>query len=102
METKTATQMAKLYGLKSSQAFNKLLVKCGVLTDTVKGYVLAESLRGHGYTTVIDKPFFLPNGIKATKKRSAWTEEGQEFIRQRLGRNGIVPVSEQLDMFSTN
>lgn len=94
--------MARIYGLKSSVAFNKLLVKCGVLTDTNKGYVLAESLRGQGYTTVINKPYFLPNGIRATKKRSAWTESGQQFIRQRLGRNGIVPVSEQQNIFSTN
>lgn len=102
MENKTATQMAKIYGLKSSQAFNKLLVKCGMLTHTVKGYVLAENLRGQGYTAIVNKPYFLPNGIKATKKICAWTESGQQFIRQRLGRNGIVPVSEQPDIFATN
>ena len=102
MEYKTATQMATIYGMKSPQAFNKLLAQCGVLTNTIKGYVLADSLRGQGYTIVIDKPYFLPNGIKATKKKSAWTESGQQFIRQRLGRLGIVPLSDQRDMFTTN
>ena len=102
MEIKTATQMATLYGLKSSTAFNKLLTECKVLRCTNDGFVLDESLRGKGYATVISQPYFLPSGIRATKKRSAWTPEGQQFIRQRLGRIGIVPVSEQTDLFNVN
>lgn len=99
MDTMTATQMATVYGMKSPQAFNKLMVKCGVLVGTVKGYVLAESLRGQGYTAVVDAHYFLPNGFKATKKKAVWTEKGQQYVRQRLGRIGIVPVSEQRDIF---
>ena len=102
METKTATQMANLYGLKSSIAFNKLMVRCGILKDTVKGYVLADSLHGRGLIAVIDAHYFLPNGFRATKKRAAWTESGQHFIRQHLGRIGIVPVNEQQDLFNAN
>lgn len=100
METMTAIQMAQLYGLKSSTAFNKLLTECKVLRCTDKGYVLDESLQGKGYTTVISQSYFLPSGIRASKKRSAWTPEGQQFIRKRLGRVGIVPASEQRDIFS--
>lgn len=102
METKTATQMATIYGLKSSIAFNKLLEKCGVLTSTEKGYVLAEALRGQELTVVINVPWFMPNGFKVYKKKAAWTEKGQQFLRQRLGRIGIVPANEQQDMFSAN
>lgn len=102
METKNATQMATVYGLKSPQAFNKLLAKCGVLKESDKGYMLAEALRGQGYSVVVEVPYFLPNGIRANKKKSVWTEKGQAYIRQRLGRIGIVPISEQTDMFSTN
>ena len=98
----TATQMAKAYGLKSPQAFNKLMVKCRVLVDTVKGYVLAEAFRGQGYSAVIDQPYFLPNGIRATRKKAVWTEKGQLFVRRRLGRIGIFPVNEQADIFSMN
>ena len=98
----TATQMAKAYGLKSPQAFNKLMVKCRVLVDTVKGYVLAEAFRGQGYSAVIDHPYFLPNGIRATKKKAVWTEKGQQFVRARLARIGIIPVNEQTDIFSMN
>ena len=98
----TASQMAKAYGLKSSTAFNKLLTECKVLRLTNKGFILDESLQGKGYTTVISQPFFLPSGIRATKKRSAWTPEGQLFVRQRLGRIGIVPVSEQPSIFNFN
>lgn len=94
--------MASIYGLKSSQAFNKLMARCGVLVDTVNGYVLAEALRGRGYSVIVEVPYFLPNGIRATKKRSAWTEKGQQYIRQRLGRIGIIPADEQTDMFSMN
>lgn len=101
MATKNATQMAKLYGLKSSVAFNNLLVKCGLLIHTVKGYVLADSLRNQQLTDVAESPFFLPNGIKATKKKSVWTEKGQQYIYQRLSRIGIVPTSEQNDLFGT-
>ena len=100
MTTMTSTQMAKAYGLKSPQAFNKLMVKCRVLVDTVKGYVLAEALRGRGYSAVIDQPYFLPNGIRATKKKAVWTEKGQRFIRERLGRIGIIPANEQVDIFT--
>lgn len=102
MTTMTATQMATVYGLKSPQAFNKLMAKCGVLVDTVKGYVLAEALRGRGYSAVIDQPYFLPNGIRATKKKAVWTEKGQQFVRTRLGRIGITPVTEHTDIFTTN
>ena len=102
MQTMTATQMARLYGLKSSTAFNKLMVKCGILRDTTKGYVLAEDLRNRGLVTVIDTWFFLPGGIKATKKRAVWTAEGQQFIHHRLARIGIVPTSEQTSLFNFN
>jgi hypothetical protein len=98
----TATQMATVYGYKSPQAFNKLMVKCGVLTKNDKGYFLADYLRGFGYTAVIDQPYFLPNGIRATRKKAVWTEEGQKFIRARLGRFGITPVNEHTDIFTTN
>ena len=100
MDIKTSTEMAELYGLKSSISFNKLLAKCGLLIQTENGFVLNESLRGHGYVCVIDKAYFLPNGIRATKKKSAWTESGQQFIRQHLGRIGILPTNEQSDLFT--
>ena len=99
METKNATQMATVYGLKSPQAFNKLLAKCGVLVESIHGYVLADNLRGRGYSTVVEVPFFLPNGIRTKKKKSVWTERGQTYIRQRLGRIGIVPNSEKTGLF---
>ncbi len=100
MQAMTATQMAQLYGMKSSTAFNKVLVECKVLCRTNDGFVLSESLRGKGYATVISQPFFLPSGIRATKKRSAWTPEGQLFIRQRLARIGIYPAGEERDIFN--
>lgn len=100
METMTSTQMADLYGLKSSIAFNKLMVRCGILVDTVKGYVLAESFRGQGYTTAVTQWFFLPNGAKASKKRGAWTEKGCQLIHDRLQRLGILPLDEQHDLFN--
>lgn len=98
----TASQMAQLYGLKSSTAFNKLLTECKVLRHTDKGFILNESLQGKGYATVISQPYFLPSGIRATKKRSAWTLEGQSFIRQRLGRISIFPAGEDRDIFNSN
>lgn len=102
MTTMTATQMAEAYGLKSSVAFNKMLVKCGLLVHTNKGYQLSEPMRGWGFTTVIEVAYFLPNGFRATKKKAAWTESGQKFIHQHLRRIGIIPANEQTDMFTTN
>lgn len=101
MNTKSATQMADLYGLKSSVAFNKLLVKCGLLIATAKGYCLASGLKGLGLVAIIDVPYFLPNGIRASKKKAVWTVEGQQYIHERLARIGIVPVSEQRDLFGS-
>ena len=100
METMTAAQMAQAYGMKSSIAFNKLLAECKVLRRTDNGFVLDESLQGKGYTAVIKQGYFLPSGIRAFRKRSAWTEQGQQYVRQRLGRVGIFPVSEQRDLFT--
>ena len=96
----TSTQMADLYGLKSSIAFNKLMARCGILVNTVKGYVLAESFRGQGYMTAVTQWFFLPNGGKASKKRGAWTEKGCQLIHDRLQRLGILPLDEQHDLFN--
>lgn len=91
--------MAMLYGMKSAIAFNKLLVKCGLLQDTSKGYVLAERLRNLGLTAVIDSPFRLPNGVNAIYKKAVWTARGQEYVRRCLGHFGIWPVGEQRDLF---
>lgn len=96
----TATQMAQAYGMKSSIAFNKLLVECKVLRHTANGFILDESLHGKGYTTTIKQGYFLPSGIRAYRKRAAWTDEGQQFVRKRLGRIGITPVSEQRNIFT--
>lgn len=93
--------MATIYGLKSSIAFNKLLEKCGVVTRTDKGYILADSLQGKGYITIVEVGYFLPNGFRATKKKAVWTEKGQQFLRERLGRIGIVPAGEQQDIFAS-
>lgn len=100
MEAKSATQMAKAYGLKSSVAFNKLLEKCGVLEKCGGGkYVLSRNLCGMGLVTAINRQFFLPNGVRATRKEAAWTEEGQAYVRRLLAHHGIVPVSEERDLF---
>lgn len=94
--------MADLYGMKSSVAFNKLLVSCGLLIHTAKGFVLAEALRELGLTAAVEVPYFLPNGIRASKKKSVWTEKGQQYIHKRLARIGIVPASEQRDLFKVS
>ena len=96
----TATQMANEYGFKSPKSFNKLLAKCGLLTQTKKGHVLAEAHRGNGYIAFIEAPYFLPNGIKAFHKKAVWTESGQAFVHATLLRHGIVPVSEQQQLFN--
>ena len=102
MATKSATQMASLYGMKSSVAFNKLLANCGLLIHTIKCSGSHGCAHAHlGLTAVEESPFFLPNGAKASKKRSVWTEKGQEYIHEQLSRLGIVPASEQRDLFTT-
>lgn len=100
MEVMTSTQMAELYGLPSSIAFNKLMVQCGILVHNNDGYVLADNLRGQGYTTVINARFFLPNGARASKKKAAWTGKGRLFVQRHLRRLGIVPSTEQNDLFA--
>ena len=100
METMTATQMATLYGMKSSTAFNKILAECKVLRHTDKGFVLDDSLRGKGYTAVVSVGYFLPSGIRASKKKLVWTLTGQQYVHQRLGRIGIFPAGEGRDLFN--
>jgi hypothetical protein len=101
METKSAKQMAEVYGLKSAHAFNTILFRCGLLVETGKGgHALAAHLRGRGYVASADVPYFLANGFKVYKKIPVWTEAGQAYIRKTLLRYGIVPVSEQKDLFN--
>lgn len=100
METKTSTELAELYGLKSSVAFNKLLVRCGILVEGARGYVLAEHLRGRGYACAVTQRFFLPSGVRASRKRGAWTPDGCELIRAHLLRLGICPASERKSLFT--
>lgn len=100
MNYKSATDMARAYGMKSAVAFNKLLVRCGILSHTNNGYTLAHGLHGHGLVAVIDQKYFLPNGMRATRKKAYWTEAGQQYIYQRLSRLAIMPESEQTDLFS--
>ena len=99
METKSASQMATIYGLKSPQAFNKLLTKCGILKLTDKGYTLDEDLKGRGFTTVVETAYWLPNGFRGTSKRPVWTEKGQEHIHKVLLHHGISPINEQISLF---
>ena len=100
METMTSKQMAELYGLKSSTAFNNLMKRCGILHHTDKGYVLAPALRNQGFDTAITEWFYLPNGFKASKKRAAWTPKGRLFIQRHLHRLGIMPPAEQTSLFA--
>ena len=100
METMTSKQMADLYGLKSSTAFNNLMKRCGILLRTEKGYVLAPRFRNQGYDTAVTEWFFLPNGFKASKKRAAWTPKGRLFIQRHLYRLGIMPPAEQRNLFT--
>ena len=97
----TSSQMDDLFVLKSSTAFNKLMVRCGILQHTDKGYVLAPTLRNQGYDTAVTAWFFLPNGAKASKKRAAWTPKGRLLIQRHLHRLGIMPPAEQTALFST-
>lgn len=99
MNYKSATDMARAYGLKSAVAFNKLLVRCGVLLHTDNGYQLANGLRQQGLVAAVDVQYFLPNGMRATKKKAVWTEAGQAYLHRRLGTIGIMPVSETQDLF---
>ena len=93
--------MATAYGMKSSVAFNKILVKCGILKKCAGGsYSLSEDYHSQGLSAVIEVPYFLPNGIKAFKKKSVWTEKGQDCIRKKFTRLGICLKSEQIDLFS--
>ena len=96
----TATQLAQHYGLTSSIAINKLLEKCGIVKNTDNGYVLSPDLRGRGYISVIEVPFFLPSGFRAKRKQAVWTQAGIAMVHHALVRFGIVPVSEQKDLFS--
>lgn len=99
MNYKSATDMARAYGMKSAVAFNKLLVRCGILSHTNNGYTLAHGLHGHGLVAVIFQQYFLPNGMRATRKKAVWTEAGQAYVHRRLGTLGITPVSETPDLF---
>ena len=99
MNYKSATDMARAYGMKSAIAFNKLLERCGILSHTSKGYILAQGLHRQGLVAVVDVKYFLPNGMRATKKKAVWTEAGQAYVHRRLGTLGITPVSERADLF---
>lgn len=92
-QTYTATQLAREYGMKAI-SFNNLLQQLGVQYLSAGQWLLAPDYAGRGYTltkhvTVHDQ------GRPQRKPFTVWTQQGRQFLHDRLKKHGILPLIER-------
>ena len=100
---RTATEIAKDYGMSSAAKLNGLLHSLHIQYKTSDGqWVLYAEYCGKGYTKPRKcSPFQRSNGKWETKTSTVWTEKGQRFIYEQLKKNyGIVPNLDKLADFA--
>lgn len=91
---RTATEIAKDYGLSSAQKLNDILHGLRIQYKTSGGqWVLYAKYCGKGYTeNRKSEPFqHKSTGEWDTKNTTVWTEAGQRFIYEQLKSIGLLP-----------
>ena len=99
---RTATEIAKDYGMSGAAKLNGLLHSLRIQYKTSDDqWVLYAEYCGKGYTKPRKcSPFQRSNGKWETKTSTVWTEKGQRFIYEQLKKNyGIVPNLDKLADF---
>lgn len=96
---RTATEIAKDYGMTSAAKLNSLLHSLHIQYKASDDqWVLYAEHCGKGYTKPRKcTPFQRSNGKWETRTSTVWTEKGQRFIYEQLKKNfGIVPEADRM------
>lgn len=93
----TATEIAKDYGW-SAATLNKELHKRGVIFKQGKHWVPYSKYAGKGYTQYEPFDYQHSNGQSGVHNNLKWTQRGKKFIYDLLAKDGIKPVTEQMNL----
>lgn len=93
----TATEIAKDYGW-SAATLNKELHKRGVIFKQGKHWVPYSKYAGKGYTQYEPFDYQHSNGQPGVHNNLKWTQRGKKFIYDLLAKDGIKPVTEQMNL----
>lgn len=93
----TATEIAKDYGW-SAKTLNKELHKRGIIFKQGKHWVPYAKYAGKGYTQYEPFDYQHSNGRPGVHNNLKWTQKGKKFIYDLLAKDGIKPVTEQMNL----
>lgn len=93
----TATEIAKDYGW-SAATLNKELHKRSVIFKQGKHWVPYSKYAGKGYTQYEPFDYQHSNGQPGVHNNLKWTQRGKKFIYDLLAKDGIKPVTEQINL----
>lgn len=93
----TATEIAKDYGW-SAATLNKELHKRGVIFKQGKHWVPYSKYASKGYTQYEPFDYQHSNGQPGVHNNLKWTQRGKKFIYDLLAKDGIKPVTEQMNL----
>ena len=77
----------------SAQQFHKLLLKCDVVYQQGKTWLIRQKFRGNGYTCKITRH----NREGQAFTYNYWTQKGRMFLYYELKKHGVLPVCERTD-----
>lgn len=93
----TVTEIAKDYGW-SAKTLNKELHKRGIIFKQGKHWVPYAKYAGKGYTQYEPFDYQHSNGRPGVHNNLKWTQKGKKFIYDLLAKDGIKPVTEQMNL----
>ena len=93
----TVTEIAKDYGW-SATTLNKELHKRGVIFKQGKHWVPYSKYASKGYTQYEPFDYQHSNGQPGVHNNLKWTQRGKKFIYDLLAKDGIKPVTEQMNL----
>lgn len=93
----TVTEIAKDYGW-SAKVLNRELHKRGIIFKQGKHWVPYAKYAGKGYTQYEPFDYQHSNGRPGVHNNLKWTQKGKKFIYDLLAKDGIKPVTEQMNL----
>ncbi|MBD5430979.1 MAG: Rha family transcriptional regulator [Lactobacillus sp.] len=95
----TTTEIAKDYGW-SARTLNMELSKRGIIFKQGKHWVLYQKYADKGYTQYEPFDYQKSNGQHGVHNNLKWTQKGKKFIYDLLAKDGIHPITEQMDLLN--
>ncbi|WP_443863215.1 phage regulatory protein/antirepressor Ant [Fusobacterium ulcerans] len=87
--------IAKDFGIKSAQEFNKLLHEWGIQYNQSGVWLLYSKYSDKGYTQTKTQNYPKSDGSQGVKLHTYWTQKGRLFLYELLKSKGYIPNIEK-------